>query len=386
VARRPDLAQTFVSLSLRGDLPPEEALLLREWLKAAWQNELKDETVSSDSSACAGQFLCRAGPAASAPLLLSSLLRVLAAPGQAAFYQMRAGALLLGAEWDRSSADWKLNTGARALRIESTEAARQKSVTPPDDAALLAFIERSSGSAKLAGLSPGMLEKQLARALRESSVIAAGPTLGPSDVRRAQLEWKGAPSKEAPPLRFTAAPNIPLRLLKYTADLTQAALVFEFEPRSARLPVEKALALLVLRWKKRGNEGARVYVQPAGGLYLRPAIRVDGPHEQVLGALGELSEEYDRLISAFGAPSHKEWEAAALKRPALEHFEPRCAELRDAELRDQEPLGTAPLGTAPAPDQGAGAQEVDLARQALRAAGSPTVVIWGTDAAPELAE
>lgn len=373
-AERPDLAQAFISLTLRGDLPPEEALLLREWLKAAWQNELTGEDVSFDSSACAGQFLCLTSAQVSAPRLLPSLLRVLAAPGQTAFYQARTGTLLLGTEWDRSSADWRLHTGARALRLESTATARLRALPQVDNAALLAAIERSSGGAKLATLTPAILEKQLARALLESTVVAAGPTFGRAEVEQAQLAWKGSVAKTAPPLQYSAAPSIPLRLEKHTTDLTQAALIFEFEPASAHIPVEKALTLLVLRWKKRASEGALPYVQPAHGIYSRPAIGVYGPHEKVLTTVEELTEEYDRLISAFGTPSRKEWEATELKRPVAEHFEPRCVTPPADKQHD-----------APS-DAGPSTQESEVARRALRTGGGPTVVIWGTDTPSELAE
>lgn len=363
-AERPDLAQTFVSLTLGGDLPPEEALLLREWLQSAWQNELEGETVSFEPSACAEHFLCLSGPASAGERLVSSLLKVLASPGQTAFYQMRAGTLAKGEEWDRNSADWKLNTAARALRL-APAGARLDPNSKQDSDERFSLIERSSGAAKLAGLSPVLLEKQLARALSESILVAAGPTLGAALAERVEQTWKPKAAKPAAPLQLAVAPDLPLRLEKYTPDLTQAALVWEFEPSSAHASVERALTLLVLRWEKRGAQGVRVRVQPATGIYSRPAIRVDGPHEQVLTTLDGLTEEFDRLISAFGAPSKKEWDTAELRRPETEHFEPRCLSPHRA---------------------AAEVEEKELARDALRRAGLPTVVIWGTDAPPELSE
>lgn len=364
-ARRPDFAQSFVSLQLGGHLPPEESLLLREWIRSAWIRELHDEAVTFQPPPCSAAFLCLSGPAERGDFLVGALLRALSAPSQGSFYQMRAEALKSAEEWDRSSADWKLNTAARALRMLSPGTVRLKHLEKVDNETLLSLIDRYSGSAKASALPLSSLEKQLSQSLQQSSVTVASPSLSLVDVNRLEDQWRANSRNRTPAPQLVPAPEAPVHLEKDAPDLTQAALLWELDENATQGPVETALTLLVLRSEGRARETVRVRVTPAQGLYTVPAIRVDGPNEHVLAMLSELSEQYDRLISTFGSPSEKEWEAAEFRSPVRSHFEPRCGGQGQL-LEDVEAM--------------------KLSRQVLRNAGAPTVVVWGTDTPPEPAE
>jgi hypothetical protein len=309
--------------------------------------------------------------------LVSSLLIALSAPSQASFYQVRAATLKSAEIWDRISADWKLHTAARALRAPSPGTARLAQLGQVDNSAVLSVVDQYSGSKKATALTPLLLEKQLSVALFGSVITVASPLLNAATFARVSDGWNpklksnartplvnpspGAPLDPA----VIPAPSDPLLLERDAPELSQAALVWELRDGSSREAAQTALSLLILRFEKRAPEPVRVRVQPAFELYRAPAIRVDGPHEQVLAALAVLSEEYDRLISTYGAPSEKEWEAARLRRPRWAHFEPRCS--GDAsELENSE--------------------EMKLGRAALRSAGVPTAVVWGKDAPTEPAE
>lgn len=366
-ARRPDLARSFVSLELGGNLPPEEVLLLREWIRSAWLQELRSEPVSFQPPACEFHFLCLSGLPARADFLVGALLRALSAPSPSAFYQARQTALQNIKEWDQNSAGWKLNTAARALRVHSTGTAQLKHLQKVDNRALLSLVDQHSGSAKASSLPLTTIENHLSLALRLSTVTVASPFLGEGDPTHLQDEWKekAGNAATAPATAPAAAPDSPVLIEKDAPELTQGLLAWEFHAPVRARAIETALSLLGLRSVGRVGEAARVHVQPAGGLYSFPALRVDGPHEHVLSTIAELTEQYDRLISSYGAPSEKEWEDAELRSPAHTHFEPRCS----GAGRGREVQGAMKLG-----------------REALRSAGAPTIVLWGTDTPPEPSE
>ena len=364
-AGRPDLAHSFISFDLEGNLPPEETLLLREWLRAAWLKELAGAPVEFQPPACEGHFLCLSGPSDMAEQLLGALVRALSAPSQASFYQGRAAALKSAEEWDHRGADWKLNTNARALRMTALRSAPPGQLPQADNSARLALVSRNRGAAKAASVPFVSLEKLLSSALPRSSVTVVSPSLTARTLNDLQGQWNQRSGKTDQRPVTAPAPEAPLLLEQDAAELSYAALVFELDKNFARGPIETALTLLLIRWEKRSRGTVRVRVQPAGGLYSMPALRVEGPHEQVTSALAEISEEYDRFISAYGAPSAREWEKAEFRKPPLTQLDPRCW----AERRARE-----------------SSEAVELAREALRAAGTPAIVVWGTDEPKEPAE
>ncbi len=365
ISTRPDLAWSLLSLELAGDLPPEELHLLRWWLKSEIEEKLSEVSISWDPPACADSFLCLAVPADATTVMGQAVLEALSAPGSAAFYRIRPDALATAAERDRSDASWKLNTAARALRAESPGTARLRHLSEVDEQALQSIVERHAGAKKEQSLPLYALEKYLARAVDGARLTLGGPNLTVGGAERLRDHYT-RPNLDVPPQEsLVDSPRAPVGLPGDAPDVAQAILLWEL-PRGTSTPaVEAALNLLVDRWRARGGPSLRVWVQPAGGLYALPALRVDGAYEDVLSAVSELSEEYDQLISTYGSPSEDEWQAAELGAPDTRHFESRC--------QNSEAI-VSPV------------DRMNAARGALREAGPPTVVVWGSEVPPTSSE
>lgn len=365
ISTRPDLTHSLVSLELAGVLAPEELHLLKRWLQSAVEQELADVQVTWDPRECSGYFLCLKGPPDRAEELAGAVLGALSGPESASFYRVRVDALASAGEWDLNHADWKLNTAARALRAESPGKTRLDHSHTVDEDALRSIVERYSGAKREQSLPLHVLERQLAAVVDGSTLTISSPGIGSGSIAKLKSQYR-APRVDAPePTSLTAAPETPLRLADDAPDLAQAVLLWELPGDVPKGTITSALTLLANRWRARGSHSIRIQVQPAGGLYSLPALRIDGAYEDVLSVISELAEEYDRFISTYGSPSEEEWDAAELGAPSLPHFEPRCA-VSDG-------------------DEGP-AERMESGREALRTAGTPTVVIWGSDTPPAPSE
>src|SRR5690606_19360075 len=141
----PDLSAAVWSLDLRSSLPPEDLLLLKEWVRAAFSRELGQLEVRWFPKVCEKSFLCVSAAPQDGPAISAALGKVLSSLPTDLFYSSRALAAKNAEEWDRSSADWKLHTAARTFGRNSAARTALERAAAPDNQALASLVKRESG-------------------------------------------------------------------------------------------------------------------------------------------------------------------------------------------------------------------------------------------------
>jgi hypothetical protein len=360
---RPDLSASLWSIDLRSSLPPEDLLLLQNWARASVSRELRKVQVHWSPQVCETSFLCFSASPQDGPAIGAALGKVLPSLPIDLFYPSRSAVTKIAEEWDRSSADWKLHAAARALTRSSPSRAQLHAATPASNQSLVTVVKRESGAARISKLDPPALHDAWMTALSRARIVHSSPSHVDSSFETFQAVFSPKKPVTIGAPKVLAPPPVPTILEDHAGDWTQAALVWELSNPIDREPVDAALVVALSRFRSQTDTGVRARLEAPHAFFSMPALRLEGPHEDVLSAISELSTELDRLVSAYGAPSREERTRALRFKPHIQHFEERCISGGQDE-----------------------AGQIESGRNILRQVGGPVVIVWGRASSPPPSE
>lgn len=368
ITPRPDFPRTYVELQLSSPQRPEMVALLRGWLLSAWGAELGDVAFDPSASACQGAFICAAFAHEDAQSAVSALLRALDKHPPTAFFSGRMDVLETSEERDRSDPNWKLHSAAAGLSSPNAQLlALTRADAPPDASTVEKVLSRDSGASLIKRTGIADLTKILLDQLPSMRILVASSSSSTKIVEAAEDAWptprQPSPVRSRPAATKNESALVHVHLSESAGEWSHGLVLISPAKEKHLEEIEMALFVIADRVTTRGGS-ARVWVHSPETDYTLPALRVDGPHEEVDRALLAIAEESVRLTSASGAPTLEEWARAELGR----------AQVR---ARPWSRCGSDPEAAALTSEE---------VRAALRSAENPISVIWGVPAGQDESE